>query len=192
MPESRCRAPAARSGTPLRTAASISSTSAQLANSTAGSPRSPAAPRPAPPHNGPGSCTAPRPACGWISPAPARHPDARYPDRARSADRPRGRRRRLHPADRRPAVHQRCYRRLPPAEGFSLTRRAWLSAMSGRPECSGNWMARARSSREASSVRCSAMSSGSRAWIRACRAQRCPVRGSGGGSRPRPCRAGRR
>ena len=36
MPESRCRASAARSGTALRAAASISSTSAQMANCTAG------------------------------------------------------------------------------------------------------------------------------------------------------------
>ena len=50
------------------------------------------------------------------------HRDARYPDRAGSADRPPGRRRRLQPADRRAAVHQPRHRRLPPAESLHQAR----------------------------------------------------------------------
>src|SRR6185437_12766605 len=46
----------------------------------------------------------------------------RYPDRAGSADRPPGRRRRLQPADRRAAVYQPSHRRLPPAESLHQAR----------------------------------------------------------------------
>ena len=52
-----------------------------------------------------------------------RRPGARCPDRAGSADRPPGRRRRLQRRDRRAAVHQPRHRRLPPAEGLHQARR---------------------------------------------------------------------
>jgi len=65
------------------------------------------------------------------APPAAHHRDARYPDRAGSADRPPRRRRRLQPADRRAAVPQPRHRRLPPAESLHQARHQLT-----RPACS--------------------------------------------------------
>ena len=101
------------------TASGCAASGADVTPATSSAPRTRSSTRPAPQRspNGPAS------SCGQWRPGPRTHRrDARYPYRARSADRPPGRRRRLQPADRRAAVHQPRHRRLPPAQGLHQAR----------------------------------------------------------------------